>query len=632
MVADFTSRDEAAIKADMVKRIPFITSEWTDHNENDLGIGLLDEMSEALSVAHYYIDRAGKEAFADIDNGCIKRESLQKIFFFWNIPGKTPATISLKFSILASLKNDVEIPAGTLCQTLSNSSPIYFETDSILILKYTLLTADTDGTDLVSCVSTNFAVGQLVEINDDIGTKIQRTIIQIVSPTQIQLDSVVPSGFTTADNAYISALDGEIDATEGKTTEEVLLNSDGTEFQKWRTISKLIIDGTLSLVINEGAGDITWTAKETFYESGSTDTHFIWRRKWDDTIFLMTGDGAQGKIPINGATVKAEFREGGGAQGKVGANTIKKINDLIYVSGSPISITVNNPSEASGGTDRMDLDEAKVRGPEIIRANDRYISTPDFIAGAKSVFGVGNANAIRLTEPGSTYNVAVYIIPTGGGVPTTTLKNAVKAELESKCDIRVVPGVFDPGFGRIAVGGTIYLLSNYLRILVEAAVEAALADFFAVNNLEFGKSIRESDISRVIDEVEGVDYVDLTEITLIPRTDDIDLLSWSGDAIFGDISVGSAVVEEYWYITFFSPTAFSVRGSISGIQTALGTLGAVYTSDNSEISFTITAGSTPMSIGDNARFRTSDYRGNVEILDDEIAILDTDDLTYSGGG
>lgn len=632
---DFTSRDEDSIKDEMVRRKPFLTPEWTDDNENDLGMALMNELVAAFSVLHYYADKAGMEGFVGDDKvGCIKRESLQKLFFFWNIPGAVPATVNLLMAIPASVKQDVLIPALTQCQTKSETSPVFFETDILLTFKYELLTADTTGTDTINCDSSGFVIGQLVEINDDIGTAIQRTIIDIPDGTSLQLDSVVPGGYTVANNAYVSALNGTVDATEGKTVQETLNNSDGTAFQKRRSISKLLIDDTLILVINEGGGDTDWEAKETFYESGPTDEHFIWKRKWDDTVETLLGDGSQGKIPNVGATMVLKGREGGGAYGKVGKTTITQINDIIFVAGTPVSISVTNPEAATGGADRMALLTAKVRGPEIIRTNDRYISTPDYISGARSVTGVGNANAVRVTQPGVTYNVAVYIVPTGGGAPSQTLKDAVEAEISplNKGSIRVVPKVFDPGFARIQLGGTIYVLLNYIQAVIKARVEAALAEFFAVNNLEFGKAIRESDIVAVIEGVEGVDYVDITKLTLWPKSADISLDRWTGDAVFGDVTIGPSVVAETWRVTFLSATTFNVRGTVSGLQAATGNLGSTYISDNGQVSFTITAGASPMVLGDNASFRTSDYRGNVLVLENEIATFEKNDLIYSGGG
>jgi len=625
---DYTSRDEDSTKNLMVERKPFLTPEWTDDNDFDLGMAVIDEFSAAAAIMHFYLDRAAGEGFAET---CIKRESLQKLFWWWNIPASVPATVTLKFSIENSLKADILIPIETQCQTVSSESPVYFETDADLTLEYALLTADSDGSTTVYCPVTNFVAGQTVEIGDDDSSSIQR-VIQSVGVNYVVLTSAVAVGFTTAQNAYISALTGTVTATEGKAGEESLANSDGTEFQKRRSQSDSIIDDSLVLVIDEGGGDVDWDAQETFYDSLSTDTHFIWKRKWDGTIETVTGDGAQGKIPTSGAIMKFTYREGGGSRGNVGTGTITQINDQILVAGTPVNVAVTNEADASGGSEEMDLPEAKIRGPEIIRTNDRYVSTPDFIAGAKSVSGVGNANAVRVTEPGVEYNVKAYIIPTGGGLPSTALKNAVEAELLSKCEIRTVPKVFDPGLARVQIGGTVHVFSNYIQSIVEEAVQDALEEFFTASNQEFGADVRESDVSRVIDEVDGVDYVNITKLTLFVDSTDIDLEIWTGDATFSDVIVGSAVGSETWTIVFDSATTFNVRGTVSGVQIATGTLGTQYVSDNGEVTFTITAGGTPMAIGDKATFRTSQYRGNIAILDDEIPVLELNDLVYSGGG
>jgi len=630
---DYTSREEDALKDEMIRRKPYTTPEWTDDNPSDLGNAFLDEVAAAISVLHYYVDRAAMEGFVgDERTGCIKRESLEKIFFFWNIPAANPATATLKFSIIASLKQDISIPALTQCQTLSDLSPIYFETDITAVMKHELLTADTGGTDLINCSSTGFVVGQVVEIGDNVTAPIQRTIISKPTSTQLQLNSNVPSGYLVSLGAYVSALDILVAATEGKSTTEQMDNSDGSQFQQMRTVSTKIIDNTLYLLINEGGGDVIWASVVTFYQQVSTDEVFIWKRKWDDTVVMILGNGAQGKVPVAGATIQAAFREGGGATGNVGATTIKQVNSQILVGGAPANLAVINLAAATGGADCMSLIEAKIRGSEILKTNDRYISKADYITGAKSISGVGNANAVRVTAPGATYNVAVYIIPTGGGLPSSTLKAAVKVELLAKGSIRVAPEVFDPGLARIDIGGTIHIFANYVQASVTQDVDVALAEFFQATNQEFGKAIRESDITRVIDEVVGVDYVDITKLTLLVKGSDVSLDRWTGNATFGDIAVSGNVVKETWTITLITSNTFNVRGSLSGLQTNIGVLDSSYTADNGQIVFTIASGLTPMLGGDRASFRTADYRGNVDVLENEIGVLERNTLSYTGGG
>ena len=58
-------------------------------------------------------------------------------------------------------------------------------------------------------------------------------------------------------------------------------------------------------------------------------------------------------------------------------------------------------------------------------------------------------------------------------------------------------------------------------------------------------------------------------------------------------------------LTFTTTTAWQVVGTVSGVQTNSATTGTAYTSDNSEVAFTITAGATAFVDGDKFTFSTT---------------------------
>jgi uncharacterized phage protein gp47/JayE len=63
----------------------------------------------------------------------------------------------------------------------------------------------------------------------------------------------------------------------------------------------------------------------------------------------------------------------------------------------------------------------------------------------------------------------------------------------------------------VDVEGTVHIKSTYLQATVEDAVLAALDGFFDIDGdyVDFGKGIYLSDLYRLLDEIEGVDHVDL---------------------------------------------------------------------------------------------------------------------------
>jgi hypothetical protein len=68
-----------------------------------------------------------------------------------------------------------------------------------------------------------------------------------------------------------------------------------------------------------------------------------------------------------------------------------------------------------------------------------------------------------------------------------------------------------------------------------------------------------------------------------------------GDGSVAALTAGTLAVPETWTITFTSGTAYTVSGTVSGVQ-APGVVGSPY--DNNRINFTIVAGVTPFATGD----------------------------------
>ncbi len=81
---------------------------------------------------------------------------------------------------------------------------------------------------------------------------------------------------------------------------------------------------------------------------------------------------ALGAIPPAGHSICVWYLRGGGAQGNVGANTLKAIK-------SPLrGLQVTNPEAASGGRDAETIDNALLRGPKEFHSSERAVTAEDF--------------------------------------------------------------------------------------------------------------------------------------------------------------------------------------------------------------------------------------------------------------
>lgn len=633
---DYTSRDFQAISDDMLRTIPFFAPEWTDHNLSDFGIVLQRLVSFTTDVLHFYIDRMANEAFLPT---AITRRSvinLLKLIDF-KLRSAVAATVDLKFIVESSVAGNFEgnfellIPAGTQVQSTVDATeiPIFFET----------------------------AVDGVIRFDPD-------------NPTAV-LEVTIP------------AREGR---TVGRTPDEELIGiSNGLPRQRFSLLKTPVLDGSIKIFVDEGI-ELRWTEVESFIVSGGDDLHYVTERDEDGEVEVFFGDNAAGKIADPGATIRGEYRIGGGIVGNVAADTITVINRTFTFNGSPVQVSVTNPAAASGGEDEMSLEEAKKLGPQSLKALNRAVTESDFVTLAELVPGVAKA-AVSVGTPdcidknsvakisaitqvdclsdaqkkqlfdrfnvflgtlestiGCCCVVTVFIAPRGGGPPSSLLKEDVLECLNERKLAGTCINIGEPEYAPIDIEGTVFVADNFALDEIMSNTDQAITQYFDLTSdfVGFGQNLFLSDFFHLVDAIPGVDHVDLVEISrrAIPS-----LEVWSGACEFDPINTadpvtpkrvikyGDNVKEEIWTIIYTSATTFTVRGTKSGPQTRIGEVGVEYTSDNGEITFIVkcTAGGEPPKAGDRATFDTSLKKENVPIGTGQIMQRGEVKLTFIGG-
>jgi hypothetical protein len=580
---DYTSRDEIAISEDMKRGIPFYCPEWTFHGPSDPGICQVELTADQLSKLHYYIDRAKKEGFWGT---ALQRSSLIALgkIIGYELRGSVPASVDLKFFIATPATSKVLIPAGTKVQTKGGG-----------------------------------AAGE--------------------SPVK----------FETAEDAEIDIGETEVvvGAFQGETFTEDLGLSTGIASQRYTLARTGIIDDSQELWVDEGLGYALWAEVQSFAVADNDDKVYTVGRTDEEGMTIFLGDNVQGAIPPPGAAIRAKYRVGGGLSSNVGAGTITVVTDAIYNEAlEAVPIQVINEEDASGGEDPISIEEARRMGPLYARTNETAVTLEDYETLAENYPGVATASAEEIFSACACgCGVRVTIMPTGGGVPSSILLESLKEYLLERSvmgrDCLEVVGADNVG---VCVKGTVYVGLNYRLDDGENNVEVALDEYFdpVGEFVKPGVGVKESDFFAKIDGAEGVDHVDIEELTLCP-TPVYGL--WNGDptkvvdpdtglteaARFDSIELGMCAIPEVWTIVGTGTDTFSVTGSVSGLQTNVGHVGVEYETDDGQIKFTILAGQNPLRPGDTASFRVTWKKGNVDIEANEVFVRGTVELTFVGG-
>lgn len=123
----YSNKDYESLRQELLARVPQLTDRWTDFNEFDLGVVLLELFCGVGDMLAYYLDAQAAEAFLPTAR---QRQNIINLCKLINYRLDTPvvATTTLRFSLPSVLDSDLTIPAGTACKAALDDGDVEFET------------------------------------------------------------------------------------------------------------------------------------------------------------------------------------------------------------------------------------------------------------------------------------------------------------------------------------------------------------------------------------------------------------------------------------------------------------------------------------------------------------------------
>ena len=355
-----------------------------------------------------------------------------------------------------------------------------------------------------------------VPVNDVIlqqGTIVRTADVSGAVEFQLLSDLLIPAGTnppTVQEDVENSAFASEV------------FQSTALANQEFQLASVPFLDDSASVV----AGDGVYTEVPTFLESGAADKHFTVSIDQNDRATIRFGNGVNGTIPQG--TISVQYKTGGGLTGNVEAGTITVIDgNFVDVLGNPVTVSVGNVAAATGGANRQGRESIREEAPASLRVLNRTVAREDYEINAKEVPGVERALMLTSNESvGISENEGILsIIPTGGGLPTQVLKDAVLVQVTITFPntLTFVVDVQDSIFLTINVGARVFVREGFSEAGVKFEIEEALAAFFALRNsdgstntdIDYGFNFKDadgnpsgeialSDVFNVVRDVAGV--------------------------------------------------------------------------------------------------------------------------------
>lgn len=321
---------------------------------------------------------------------------------------------------------------------------------------------------------------------------------------------------------------------------EVLGTSDGLPGQVFSVNRRPAVAGEPAVLeVSEGDGWQEWTEVQDFSRSGPEDAHFTFDRVAGEVRLgpgVREPDGSlrrYGRPPAKGAHIRLRvYRTGGGVQGNVARGVIRVLRSSI-----PYVASVVNLRAAVGGVDGEDIENAKLRGPIVLRTLGRAVTAEDYEQLAREAAPeVARVRCVPATSPADAGGVRLLVVPAVGSTDGELTPNQLVPPRET---VEKIAGRLDecrmvgtrllvepPRYRWLTVTARLRGRPRVDRHHLEGVVLEALYRYYNPvtggpdhNGWPFGRTVIPGEVYGLLQTLPGIDLIETIELfEADPRT------------------------------------------------------------------------------------------------------------------
>ena len=481
---DYTSRDYASLRDDLILRVQAAVPEWNSTDPSDFGVALVESFAYMGDLMSYYIDRAANESSLATATRRASVIALSRDLGY-EPSGYTPATVTVMFT---------------------NTSDT-----SITVPERTMVTASVESGDAL--IDVPFETTAAVTVLD-------------------------------GDTATVTCMQGETrlgDTGYG----EVLGVSDGYPYQSFELPDSNVVKESVIVYVYDGVNLYPWVQVPHIADYGSTSRVFRVRDDGFSTVFVEFGDGTSGLVPSASHLIYAEYRVVDGTNGNVIAGSINEITSVPGLTEGQVSVltgslTVTNDSAAVGGSDPEDLESIRFNASQAYRTNTRAVTLDDYQNLALGIPNCGKASAMSVV-PG---NVLVAVSPdrtfgsaeenpgfeelTPGVLTVTTEMTVLQDLVLDRITANALAGstttIVDPVYSYLTIEVSVVALPSVRQSDAERIISQAIVEKFDYSTVGFEATVYQNDILTLISSLGVVNAIvidNLSRTADAPAVEDI---------------------------------------------------------------------------------------------------------------
>lgn len=560
----YTEKEFSSVKDAALSKIPTLAPDWTNLNEGDLGMALLNLMAGMVDMLAFYTDRTAEQVFLPT---AFTRDSVQRLtrLIDYRLSRPVSARAVLRFSLPSAATEDIVIPAYTRCATegglefVTNKEATLFTGDTFVDVevfqgKYVreTFTATGELTQLFTLarpkVSQNFLIVDVgsqrwqedtIDVNyTEMGTYEVNTDSSDIATIRFSSHlGEVPSQNATITVSYLETVGGDGNIGAGKIIQLTSTVAGGEDLtvsnpeqarggkdresadearvaapRRLRTLNRATtlqdhVDLATNFDVVAKAQGINHYGYVEMYVAPDEG----------DRFFLRT------PVPTYTTPVDASSTIASGNYDVVvtALDANGETADWEYVHNAQVSDDVNDDTR-----DRI----ARMETVYVASGDSLVASIPE-VSGATSyrVYMAATGETPRLAgeavAASGTTTITVLSVPVADAaeVPTLnttgvrsvdgeeSLKNALEKHLEERRLVGAIFALYNPTYIPVDVTASVVAYDNYKQADVEGRVKAALRDRFHFDTVEFAEDVAVGDLFKTMLEVEGVRTInDLT--------------------------------------------------------------------------------------------------------------------------